>query len=98
MGMFNGQQKNTAENIYEKQVKGNLKQKDGKIHVIMINSFSKWINQVFGVDDKYTVQIDEIISKMQDDDYEIIDLKFDTLKGQGLTGAMEGFHTIITYK
>ena len=41
----------------------------------MVNSFSKWINQNFGCEDKYTTQIDEIISSMQLDGYEIVDIK-----------------------
>lgn len=98
MGMFSKQQKKSAETIYVNQVKNNLKEKDGKIHIVMINSFSKWLNQNFGVEDKYTIQMDEIIGSMQDDGYEIIDIKFDSLSGQGITGNMEGFHTVITYK
>lgn len=41
MGIFSKQQKATAENIYVKSVKPYLKEKDGLIHVVMINSFSK---------------------------------------------------------
>lgn len=64
----------------------------------MVNSFSKWINQNFGCEDKYTTQIDEIISSMQLDGYEIVDIKIDSLQNQGLSGSMEGFHTVILYK
>lgn len=97
MGMFNNAQKSSAEAVYTK-AKEYLKPKDGNIHVIMINSFSKWINQVFGCEDKYTTQIEDIIANMQADGYEIIDVKFNSIQGQGLTGQMEGFHTLITYK
>ncbi len=79
-------------------LKYHLAPKDGKIHVVMINSFSKWINQVFQCEEKYTGQIDGILSLMQDDGYEIIDVKFNSLQGQGITGQMEGFHTLVTYK
>lgn len=72
--------------------------KDGLTHVVMINSFNKWINQIFGAEDKYTIQIDEILTNMQNEGFEIIDVKFDSLKDQGVFKDMEGFHTLITYK
>lgn len=97
MGVFSGMQKNTAVAIYD-ETKKYLSSKDGKIHIVMINSFSKWLNQSFGCEDKYTVQIDEILSKMQDDGYEIIDVKMNSIQNQGLTGQMEGFNTLITYR
>lgn len=87
-----------AETIYANDVRPNLKEKDGLTHVVMINSFSKWINQNFGCENKYTAQIDKIIVSMQDDGYEIVDIKFNSIQNQGLTGQMEGFHTLITYK
>lgn len=97
MGFFSGAQQQASVNVYE-QTKKFLKPKDGKIHVVMINSFSKWINQVFGCEDKYTIQIDEIVSRMQDDGYEIIDVKLNSIQNQGISGQMEGFHTLITYR
>jgi uncharacterized tellurite resistance protein B-like protein len=98
MGFLKDNRKTSAENIYEKQVKQNVADKDGKLHVLMINSFSKFINQNFGVEDKYTTQIDSIVTALQDDGYEIVDIKFGSLKGQGIGGSMEGFHTLIQYK
>ena len=98
VGFFNNSQKASAISIYEKEVKPRLKEKDGLVHIIMINSFSKWINQNFGCEDKYTTQIDEILIGIQRDGYEIIDVKFNSIQGQGLTGQNEGFHTLITYK
>ena len=97
MGFFNNIQQETAVAVYE-QIKKYLRNKDGKTHVVMVNSFSKWVNQIFGCEDKYTTQIDEILSKMQDDGYEIIDVKINSIQNQGLSGQMEGFHTLITYK
>lgn len=40
MGLFTKMQENMADSIYE-NMKKYLKEKDGKIHTIMINSFSK---------------------------------------------------------
>lgn len=98
MGLFNNVQKVTSVSIYESQIKPRLKEKDGFTHIIMVNSFSKWLNQNFGCEDKYTTQIDEILTAMQKDGYEILDVKFNSIQGQGLTKQMEGYHTLITYK
>lgn len=89
---------NASNNVYFGEVKKYLSEKDGKVHVLMINSFSKWINQVFGIDEKYTIQIDSILSNMQYDGYEIIDVKFSTEQNQGLFNEMEGFYTMILYR
>ena len=97
MGMFTKNQKNTATVIYD-ETKKYLKPKDGKVHVVMINSFSKLLNQIFGCEDKYTTQIDEILCCMQNDGYEILDVKFNSIQGQGMAKEMEGFHTLITYR
>ena len=97
MGMFTKSQKETATTVYQESKKY-LKPKDGKLHIVMFNSFSKFANQNFGCEDKYTTQIDEILTGMQEDDYEIIDVKFNSIQNQGLVGGMEGFHTLITYK
>lgn len=98
MKMFNGGQKNTADMIFEGQIKPRLKEKDGFVHVIMINSFSKLCNQNFGCEDKYTTQIDEIITSIQMLGYEIVGIKVTTMQNQGLTGKMEGFNTLIMYR
>ena len=97
MGLFSGMQQSAANNVYGR-MRSYLAPKDGKIHVVMINSFSKWLNQNFECENKYTTQIDEILSVMQDAGYEILDVKFNSLMNQGLLGQMEGFHTLITYR
>ena len=83
---------------YNDTVKPSLAPKDGKLHVLMLNSFSKWLNQNFECENKYTGQVDAILTAMQDDGYEIVDVKFNSIQGQGLTGNMEGFHTLILYR
>ncbi|MCI7344455.1 MAG: hypothetical protein MSH33_10980 [Fusobacterium necrophorum] len=97
MGFFTEAHKSTANIVYEK-AKQYLVKKDGKVHVIMFNSFSKFLNRTFECEDKYTTQLEQIISGMQDDGYEIIDIKFNSLKNQGALGETEGFHTLIMYK
>lgn len=98
MGLLSQKRKASGDILYSKDVKPQLMQRDGNIHVIMINSFSKFSNQVFGVETKYTEQIGSIVNDLQRDGYEIVDIKFDSLQGQGITGITEGFHTLILYK
>lgn len=98
MKMFNNAQKNMANTVFEKEIKPRLKEKDGFTHVIMVNSFSKLCNQNFGCEDKYTTQIDDVLTNMQKLGYEIVDIKLTVLPNQGLTGSMEGFNTLIMYK
>ena len=98
MGLLSHSRRVSGDNLYESEVKPQLKPSDGHIHLVMIDSFSKLINQVFGVESKYTEQVGSIVDRLQDDGYEIVDVKFDSLKGQGLTGAAEGFHTLILYR
>ncbi|MFH7282499.1 hypothetical protein [Weissella confusa] len=98
MGFFDSSNKLAADSLYEREVQKYLAEKDGKIHVIMITSFSKFINQVFGVETQYTNQIDLILSRMQDDGYEILDITHTTVQGQGVFGSKEGFHSLIRYK
>lgn len=97
MGLFTKMQENMADSTYE-NMKKYLKEKDGKIHIIMINSFSKWINQNFECENKYTTQLDSILSAMQNDGYEIVDIKFNSIQNQGVSGQAEGFHTLIMYR
>ena len=97
MGIFTKNQKNAATVIYE-ETKKFVKEKDGNVHVVMINSFSKLLNQIFGCEDKYTTQIDEILTCMQNDGYEIVDVKFNSISNQGMSKEMEGFNTLIIYK
>ena len=91
-------QKGMANTIFEKEIKPRLKEKDGFVHVIMVNSFSKFLNQNFGCEDKYTSQMDEILTNIQMLGYEIVDMKVTSIQNQGLTGNMEGFNTLIMYK
>ncbi len=97
MGLFTGTQKAMSVSVYE-QMRQYIAPKDGKVHVLMVNSFSKLANQVFQCEDKYTTQMDSIVTALQDDGYEIVDIKFNSVKNQGLVGEMEGFHTLIMYK
>lgn len=97
MGLFTTTQATIASNVYQ-NMKKYIQEKNGKIHILMINSFSKFANQNFECEDKYTTQLNVILDGLQNDGYEIVDIKFNSLMGQGLTGNAEGFHTLILYK
>ena len=97
MGIFTKGQKAVAATVYD-QMKQYVAPKDGMVHVLMVNSFSKMCNQTFECEDKYTTQMDCIVTGLQADGYEIVDIKFNSVKNQGLVGDMEGFHTLIMYK
>lgn len=97
MGLFTASQETVANSVYE-QSKEYIRPKDGNIHVLMINSFSKFLNQTFNCENKYTTQMNAIIEGLQNDGYEIVDIKFNSLMNQGIMGQLEGFNTLILYK
>lgn len=77
MGMFSGYSKGAAQNVYT-QMRPYLAQKDGLVHVVMINSFSQLANQNFKCDEKYTTEIDFVVNCMQREGYEVLDIQFDS--------------------
>lgn len=96
MGLFSESQRSSAEVTYS-SVRKFLKAKDGRKHVVMLNSFGKWGNQNLQCEDKYTTQVDEIVTAMQHDGFNIIDIKFNSTPNQGLSGNTVSFHTLIIY-
>jgi|InofroStandDraft_1065614.scaffolds.fasta_scaffold98260_1 hypothetical protein len=97
MGLFTKDQTAHANVVY-KDVQKYLAQKDGKTHVVMVNSYSKFANALFCCEDKYTTQIDTILSSMQADGYEILDVKVVPLNRDKTMMEMQGYSTLITYK
>lgn len=84
-----------------KQIKYSLVPKDGHLHVIMIRKYverlvdNSLINNL-SCDEKYTGQLDMILHLMQNDGYEIIDVKFNSSLS-GNDTRLE-FQTLISYK
>ncbi|MFG6319528.1 MAG: hypothetical protein K1W33_06740 [Clostridia bacterium] len=97
MESFTPEQKVTENKMY-KRIKRHLKPKDGKQHVFMMNSFNRWVDNHFWCEEQYTAQMDDFLSAMQDDGYEIIDVKFNSLMNRDIMGEVEAFHTLIIYK
>ena len=85
-------EKEKLENVYN-EIKESLKEKDGKVHIIMINSKDRFSYEELECLNKYTNEVDSILSFMQDDGYEIIDVKYQ------LVGSSENqYSTLIIYK
>lgn len=87
-----------TKNINYYSVVSNRLVKDGYKHVVMVESYSKWYNQVLQCESKYTQQIDSILTGMQKDGYEILDVQFDSLAHHGISEKEDCFHTLITYR
>ncbi len=96
MGLF------SKSNAYSTEVRNNLVPKDGNIHVLLLNHFTRYINQVYpevategGINDA----VNDILSGMQSDGYEIIDVKLTSNWNDGkLKGEWWCYNTLIIYK
>ncbi|WP_460589218.1 hypothetical protein, partial [Escherichia coli] len=77
------------------EVKRLLKRKDGNTHVILLEM--EKLSFLTGYDEEYTTKTDEILSQMQNDGYEIVDIRFST----GIKGDLKqsvDLETLIIYK
>lgn len=96
MGLFDKGYEKSTEDLYE-NIEKHLKPKDGKKHIIMLNTMSKSTTNGLECENKYTIQIDHIIEKMQSSGYEIIDIKIDNTMFQSM-GAAFLIRTLIVYR
>lgn len=107
MGIFSSEKiseiRGDKETVYS-SIKKLLKIKDGKIHILAVTNSCSKEDYMFVPEEKYTEQIDTIISCMQDNGYEIIDIKATSLVRLGSQGAIssggsiERVHTLIMYR
>ena len=67
MGLLSKSRKASGDVLYNDEVKPQLVEKDGNIHIVMINSFSKFANQAFGGESNYTEQICSLVKDLQKD-------------------------------
>lgn len=84
--------------IMKKQVQNDLKPKDGKHHIILIKSeYNYWTAISSNVcDNQYIYGIEDILEMMQNDGYEIVDIKIVGIQtGQGYTSRVE---VIVVYR
>ncbi len=77
--------------------KANLAAKDGKLHVIMVNTWNTWTEQKFNCDAKVTGELDQVLSGMQEDGYEIVNVQHTSLSSGGGFGVVN-YTTLITYR
>ncbi|GAA0126516.1 hypothetical protein UT300019_24190 [Clostridium sp. CTA-19] len=80
------------------KIKKFLKEKDGKVHIVMINNKNQFSNEELECANKYTNEIDSIVSSMQDDGYEIIDVNYQVIKGSYGLSENDYYRTLIMYK
>ncbi|MEG2195694.1 MAG: zinc ribbon domain-containing protein [Terrisporobacter sp.] len=81
------------------KIKKFLKKKDNKVHIVMINSKNKTSCEDLVCENKYTTEVDNILSFMQDDGYEIVDVKYEVFirENYGLN-YFDIYRTLIMYK
>lgn len=95
MGIFDKNLEKSSENLYE-DVKQYLKPKNGKKQVVLINVLSKMTTNGLECDNKYTLQISGVLDEMQNDGYEIVDVKIETLPSS--VGSAALIRTLVIYK
>lgn len=96
MGIFDKNYEKVSDNLYE-DIKKYLKPKDGMKHIIMLNTMSKSITNGLECENKYTIQVNSIIEAMQNEGYEIIDVKIDNTSYQAMGNAFF-IRSLIIYK
>lgn len=95
MGIFDKNLDKSSDNLYE-DVRKYLKPRNGKKQVVLINTMSKMATNGLECDNKYTLQISGVLDEMQNDGYEIIDVKIETLPSS--VGAAALIRTLVIYK
>lgn len=70
-------------------------EKNGKIHVILYNVFDKVFGPSAGVVKDYT-KVELLISCIQDDGYEVVDIKYTS--NAGTDGITNGYSVLVMYK
>ena len=97
--MFNKTRKDMAKNVISSTEYANtIKPKDGQIHAMLVDSFSGLgEGSVLQIEEKYSNQINEFLAKLQNDGYEIVDVKFMSHKYEGFSADAK-YQTLILYK
>lgn len=97
MGIFKNQREELARQEIEKAIES-VPNPDGRVHVMLIRSFGQTFSgQVFGADQKYNEQINEVLNALQEKGLEIIRVDTNSVPDQGISGA-DRYDTMITYR
>ncbi len=78
-------------------VKPSLAAKDGNVHVAMLRSYSTWTTTKFHCDEEYAKEVDAVLTGMQADGYEIVNVQHNSMSsgtGVGVTTTT----TLVTYR
>lgn len=94
MGLFDKNYEKSADELYE-DVKKYLSPKDGKKHIVLLNTMTKVTTNGRECENKYTLQVNSIIEGMQKDGYEILDIKIVT--GNQVIADATLIRTLVTY-
>lgn len=89
MGLFDKNYEKSAQNTYA-EIKKSLKPKNNNKHILLIHT---GIMNGHKPETFYMIKINEIIENMQNDGYEIIDIKLEIRGTKGLS-----YETMIIYK
>lgn len=99
MGIFKNQREELARQEIDKAI-SSVPNPDGRVHVMLVRSFGQTFSgQVFGADQKYNEQINEVLNALQDKGLEIIRVDTNSVPDpdQGISGA-DRYDTLITYR
>lgn len=81
----------------QKVVESKLRPKNGKLHILMLVSWSKCTTMDFRCDEEYVEEIESVFADMQDKGYEIVKTQHNAISnGSGL--GMLCYTTLITYR
>lgn len=94
MGLFGSKE---PEAPARETAKLSLKPRDGKLHVLMMNTWNTWGTAKFRCDDKYIGEVDDVLSYMQDEGYEIVKIEHTSLS-DGTGFGVISYTTLVTYR
>lgn len=98
MGLYGNPVKQNMKEAYQ-EIREYLKPKDGFLHVIMLNCFGEKPFDGFEADAVFTGKLDQILTFMQLDDYEIVGIQTMLSRGDGVKSlSLDSFKTQIVYR
>lgn len=75
-----------------------LHEKDGYRHILLLTGFAKMTSKPFECEEKFTLQLDDFITHMQKNDYELLDVKVSPIGNSNVLGTASGYSVCIVYR
>lgn len=76
-----------------------IPEQDGNLHVAMFVCFGSSSKlMAMGADEKFNTQANEILSIMQSNGLQILDVKFECDTQQGISKSGIGYYVLVTYR